>query len=81
MNKKSEKYNSSVPEFSIIIDDGLGFTIKIYGCFIPPDSEIYLSFKRSVQRNSQINIVRETISYEICEGMTGVDDYSNTICK
>lgn len=26
-----------IPEFEIIIDDSLGFTIKVFGCFLPED--------------------------------------------
>ena len=30
LNKFSTEYNSKIPEFTVAIDDGLGYTIKVY---------------------------------------------------
>ena len=26
-----------LPEMEIVVDDGLGFTVKVFGCFLPED--------------------------------------------
>ena len=30
-----------LPELELIVDDSLGFTIKVYGCLLPEDHELY----------------------------------------
>ena len=41
LNKFSTEYNSKIPEFTVAIDDGLGYTIKVYDWYIPEDHSIY----------------------------------------
>ena len=35
-----------LPEMDIIVDDGLGFTVKVFGCFLPEEHPLYLDYKR-----------------------------------
>ena len=39
---------SLLPEMEIVVDDGLGFTMKVFGCFLPEDHPRYLDYKRTV---------------------------------
>ena len=44
---------TELPYFTIIVDDGLGFTVKVYNWFLPEDHVIYKSNKRSVRNITQ----------------------------
>ena len=35
-----------LPEMEIVVEDGLGFTVKVFGCFLPEDHTLYLDYKR-----------------------------------
>ena len=35
LQKPSECYNTTLSELTITLDDGLGFTIQVYDCYIP----------------------------------------------
>lgn len=39
--KMTEPY--MLPQLEIIVDDGLGFTVKVYGCYLVEDRPLYLS--------------------------------------
>ena len=38
----------TLPVFSVIVDSGLGFSIAMFGWFLPDDHEIYLEHNRSL---------------------------------
>ena len=44
--KKVEPY--LLPEFGVIVDDSLAFTVKVLGCYLVEDHPLYLSFCRTV---------------------------------
>ena len=58
-----------LPELELVIDDSLGFTIKVYGCFLPGDHELYSNYLRSVMNVSVSNLVKDMESYFICPGV------------
>ena len=41
ISKSSQYLKTLLPELTILIDDGLGFTIKVYNCLLPEDHNIY----------------------------------------
>ena len=49
LKKFSEDIQTDIPYISIEIDDGLGFTIKVFGWLLPENHSIYLSSKRSMK--------------------------------
>ena len=58
-----------LPELELIIDDSLGFTVKVFGCLLPEDHELYSSCFRSVMNVSVSNLVKDMDSYFICPGV------------
>lgn len=58
-----------IPEKEIIVDDGLGFTVKVFGCFLPQDHPIYLRYKRSMTNVTISVLVKELESYKMCCGV------------
>ena len=38
-----------LPELAIIVDDSLGFTVKVYGSYFVDDHPIYLWYRRSMK--------------------------------
>ena len=62
-----------LPQIEIIVDDGLGFTIKAMGCSLPDDHPVYLLYKRTVMNITLKNLVKELEGYELCCGVTTND--------
>ena len=62
-----------LPKFEIAVDDSLGFTVKVYGCFLPEYHLIYLDFRRTV-RNVTISRLAKDLedNYSLC---CGVDEH------
>ena len=58
-----------LPELELIIDDSLGFAIKVFGCLLPEDHELYSNCLRSVTNVSVSNLVKDMERYFICPGV------------
>ena len=58
-----------LPELELVIDDSLGFTIKVYGCLLPEDHELYSNCLRPVMNVSVSNLVKDMERYFICPGV------------
>ena len=59
-----------LPQIKVIVDDGLGFTVKAFGCTLPDDHPVYLTHKWSVVNITLKNLVKELEAYRLCCGMT-----------
>ena len=53
----------------IIVDDGLGFTVKVYGCYLVEDHPRYLEYRRLMQNVTMSNLVKELVGYKLCNGV------------
>jgi len=67
------KDNFLLPEREIIVDDSLGFTIKVFGCFLPENHAIYTEHMRSINNIRVNNIVKEMDCYSFCCGVKDGD--------
>ena len=65
--KMTEPY--MLPQLEIIVDDGLGFTVKVYGCYLVEDHPLYLEYRRSMQNVTMSNLVKELEGYKLCNGV------------
>ena len=65
--KMTEPY--MLPQFEIIVDDGLGFTLKVYGCYLVEDHPLYLEYRRSMQNVTMSNLVKDLEGYKLCNGV------------
>ena len=57
LHKSSTYYNTNISEFTVTIDDGLGYTIKVYDWYIPENHEIYYTYRRSLKNVTVSDLV------------------------
>ena len=58
-----------LPEYELIIDDSLGYTISVYGWFLPEDHELYTNSLRSVNNVTVSDLKRNIECHHICPGV------------
>ena len=58
-----------LPELEVIVDDSLGFTVKVYGSYLVDDHPLYLRYRRSMKNVTLSNLVKELESYQLCDGV------------
>ena len=67
LKKKSSQV--MLPEFEIMIDDSLGFTIYVYGWLLPEDHELYTANLRSITNITVSDLVKSIDTLSICPGV------------
>ena len=60
-----------IPTYNIQIDDSLGFTLIVYGWFLPDEHIIYKNTKRSLRNITVSDLIREILQLKVCVGHTG----------
>ena len=68
LQKRKECFQ--LQELQIIIDDSLGYTIAVYGWFLPEDHELYTSYLRLINNVTVSDLVREIECHLICPGVS-----------
>lgn len=79
--KSTEKKNCSLhlslsdgvhhlPRYQLIVDSSLGFSVSVYGWFLPDDHPIYLTYKRSVRFTKIFPLLSHVCELELCTGLT-----------
>ena len=59
-----------LPKFEIAVDDSLGFTVKVYGCFLPEDHPVYMDCRRTVRNITISRLVKDLEdNYSVCCGV------------
>ena len=58
----------TLPQFEILVDDSLGFTVSLYGWFLPETHLLYYNYRRSIRNVNIIELVTKIKSYYICKG-------------
>lgn len=48
-----------LPRLEIIMDDSLGFTVKVFGSYLPEDHPLYLDYRRTVRNITVSNLIRQ----------------------
>ena len=66
---RNYKESLLLPELEVVIDDSLGFTLKVYEFYLPDDHELYSKYFRSVTNTSVANLVKEIESHIVCHGV------------
>ena len=59
-----------VPKYEIIIDDGLGFTVIVYGFSLPDYHVLYKRYKRFMGNVAVSNLIYDLQKYFLCGGFT-----------
>ena len=49
-----------------MIDDGLGFTVKVFGCFMPEDHPVYGLYIRSMCNITIQGLIKELGRCKLC---------------
>ena len=49
--------------------DGLAYTVKAFGCFLPEDHPLYVTHRHLVRNISVCEIVRALECYKLCGGV------------
>lgn len=63
-----------LPEFKIIVDDSLGFTVKVFGLYLT-DHSIYKKYRRSVQKA----LIKNLGDYILCCGASTAEFSSKLV--
>lgn len=71
LRKKKDCFQ--LPEFEVIIDDSLGFTILVYGWFLPEDHQLYTQKLRSMNNVTVPDLLREIECQLICPGVQPIE--------
>ena len=58
-----------LPEIETVIDDSLGFTVKVFGCFMPEDHSVYGLYMRSMCNITIQELIKELDCYKLCCGV------------
>ena len=58
-----------LPEFEIIVDDSLGFTVKVFGSYLADDHPLYLKYCRTVKNVTVSNLVKDVEKCKLCNGV------------
>ena len=74
-----KRSNLMLPELEIMIDDSLGFTISVYGWFLPEDHEIYTENFRSVTNITLSDLVKSIDTLMIWPGVKPSQLSSNIV--
>lgn len=70
---KKKKDCFQLPEFEVIIDDSLGFTILVYGWFLLEDHQLYTRKLRSMNNVTVSDLLREIECQLICPGVQPIE--------
>lgn len=58
-----------LPEIEIIVDDSLGFTIKVFGSYLVEDHQLYNQYRRSMRNVTLSTLVKNLNDYKVCAGV------------
>ncbi|PFX21307.1 Transposable element P transposase [Stylophora pistillata] len=59
-----------LPRLEIIMDDSLGFTVKVFCSYLPEDHPLYLDYRRTVRNITVSNLIRQLEGYRLCDGVS-----------
>lgn len=59
-----------LPEYEIVVDDSLGFTLSVFHWLLPEDHELYKKHHRSVKQVSIQDLTGEIMDYSLRNGVT-----------
>ena len=59
----------ALPVYSVTVDSGLGFSVAVFGWFLPDDHELYLEHKRSLFYVTISTLCNTIQSFSVCSGL------------
>jgi len=61
------------PAMEIVVDDGLGFTVKVFGCFLPEYDPLYLDYKWTVIKVTISMLFKDLGTHKLCCGVNATE--------
>ena len=78
--KKSAEPSLCLPQVELVVDDSLGFTIKVYGWLLPDDHILYTKYLRSMRNITVSDLVKELAEpFVVCPGTEQRELHSNIV--
>lgn len=62
-----------LPEVEIIVDDSLGFTVKVFGSYLVHDHPLYLKYRRTMCNVTLSNLVKDLENLKLCTGVNPME--------
>jgi len=62
-------------KYQVIVDSSLGFSVSVYGWFLPDNHPIYLSHKRSVRFTRAFPLLSRVQELQLCAGLSKFADH------
>ena len=83
--RSTEEDNSSIafsmfdgihhlPKYQVTVDSSLGFSVSVYGWFLPDNRPIYLTHKRSVRFTRAFPLLSQVQELQLCAGLSKFDE-------
>lgn len=63
-----------VAKFQVIVDCTIGFSISVYGWFIPDDHPMYTEHKRSERFIRAFPLLSDVLKYKICTNLDVIEE-------
>lgn len=62
-----------LPEIEIVVDDSLGFTIKVFGSYLREDHPLYSEYRRSMRNVTLYTLIKKLKDHTICVGVNAFE--------
>ena len=62
-----------IPEFEIVVDESLGFTVKVFGAYLVDDHPIYTENLPSMRNVTISNLDNGLEKYKLCDGVIATE--------
>ena len=62
-----------LPHLEIVIDESLGFTVKVFGSYLAADHPLYLYYCRTVRKITVSELLRHLEGYKLCDGVSTIE--------
>ena len=64
----------AIPLYSVRVDSGLGFSVAVFGCFLPDTHELYYEHKRSLFHITAPSLCKAIQAFSVCPGLPEIFD-------
>ena len=71
LKKEAEPF--LIPKFEIVVDESLGFTVKVFGAYLVDDHPLYTENLRSMRNVPISNLVNGLEKYKLCDGVIATE--------
>ena len=62
----------AIPVYSVRVDSGLGFSVAVFGWFLPDTHELYCGHKRSLFHITAPSLCKAIQEFSVCPGLPEV---------